>query len=86
MTGPARGDVVWVVVLGPSSLLREAARVPLDATGAWQVERLDPGRYRVQLDGGPSGTIASEPPFVIVEVGPQAVSCSEIKALRLVRS
>ncbi len=86
VSGPALAQVAWVVVLGPSSLLREAARVPIDASGAWQVDRLDPGRYRVQLDGGPSGTIASDPPFVIVEVGPQAVSCSEIKALRLVRS
>jgi hypothetical protein len=86
VSGPARANVAWVVILGPSSLLREAARVPLDETGVWQVDRLDPGRYRVQLDGGSSGTIASDPPFVIVEIGPQAVSCSEIKALRLVRS
>jgi hypothetical protein len=86
VSGPARANVAWVVILGPSSLLREAARVPLDDAGVWQVDRLDPGRYRVQLDGGSSGTIASDPPFVIVEIGPQAVSCSEIKALRLVRS
>jgi hypothetical protein len=77
--------VAWVVVLGPSSLLREAARAALDPSGAWRVERLEPGRYRVHLDGGPAGTIASEPPFVFVELGDAPVACPEIQATALVR-
>jgi len=85
VSGPARGDVAWVVVLGPSSLLREAARVPVDPSGVWHVEHLESGRYRVQLDGGPAGTITSDPPFAVVEVGSEPVACAEIRALRLVR-
>jgi len=85
VSGPAHGEVAWVVVLGPSSLLREAARVPVDPSGIWHVERLEPGRYRVQLDGGSAGTIVSDPPFVMVEVGEERVACREIRALRLVR-
>ncbi len=84
VAGPAAASVAWVVVLGPSSLLREAARVPLDATGRWRVEQLAPGRYRVQLDGGSAGTLVSEPAFVVVEVEAEPVECAEIRATALV--
>ena len=52
-----------VVVLGPDSLLREAARVSVASGGAWRAEGLLPGRYRVVLQGPGGAPVAAEPPF-----------------------
>jgi hypothetical protein len=66
--GPAAGKVLAVVLLGPDNILREAARIAPGADGAWQAGSLDPGIYRVVLDGGGGVVLATDPPFRVVEV------------------
>jgi hypothetical protein len=58
---------VAVVFLGPDNVLREAARaIPSDRR--WEIEGLEPGRYRVQIDGGGSRVLITEPPFLILDI------------------
>jgi len=67
LTGPASAEVDEIVLLGPNSILREAARVrPQD--GIWKAEGLDPGRYQVQLAAGGNKVLISEPRVALVEV------------------
>ncbi len=63
LTGPAAQDVKAVVLLGPDSILKEAARVEPDGSGRWKVRSLPPGRYRVVLDGGSAHVVLSTPGF-----------------------
>jgi hypothetical protein len=83
LSGPAVSQVVAVVLMGPNSLVREAARVVPDAKGAWSVETLPPGRYRIVLDGGGQRVLVAEPPFRVVEVAPGArIVVPEFRVLR----
>lgn len=71
-----------VVLLGPDNILREAARVQPDQDGTWRVDGLDPGRYRIQLDGGGDRVLVTEPRFLMVDVGETPTRAPEIKAVR----
>jgi hypothetical protein len=83
ISGPAAGQVVAVVFLGPDNVLREALRVVPGEAGRWIADGLAPGRYRVQLDGGGSTVIVSEPPFLLLDLSPgRPVDAGEIRALQ----
>jgi hypothetical protein len=83
ITGPAAGQVVAVLVLGPDSILREAARVAPGPDGVWSVPSLPPGTYRIQVDGGGTRALVSDPSFRIVKVvGEEPVSVPDIQVLR----
>ena len=71
-----------VVLLGPDNILREAARVQPDSAGAWGVDGLAPGRYRIQLDGGGDLVLVAEPRFLMVDIGEAPTRAAEIKAVR----
>lgn len=62
------GRTLFVTVLGPDNLLREAARVAVSPDGSFQIDGLKPGRYRVQPTGGGDSAIVSEPRFRSVEI------------------
>jgi len=74
--------VTAVVLLGPNNILEEAARVRPAKDGAWWVDGLAPGRYRVQLDAGGESVLVVVPRFLMVEVGEQPTRAPEIKVLR----
>ncbi|MCP3979853.1 MAG: hypothetical protein GY716_11140 [bacterium] len=80
--GAAVSDVQWVVLLGPNNLLREATRVRPGADGSWRVDELEPGRYRVQLDGGGQRVPVSRPPFLILDVADAPVEAPPMQVLR----
>jgi hypothetical protein len=81
--GPAAPEVVSVVVLGPDNILREAARVTPSADGHWQADRLEPGRYRIQLDGGGGRVLVSDPPFLLLEITPDgSTTVPDIRVIR----
>ena len=83
IAGPAAGEVVAVVLLGPDNILREAARLRPLPDGTWRAEGLSPGRYRVQLDGGGSRVLTTNPPFLIINlVEGQALEAPEFQVLR----
>jgi hypothetical protein len=83
VTGSAASLVVAVVLFGPDSVIHEAARVALDASGAFAFEGVAPGRYRIVADGGGRKALVSDPPFVTVVVTPgEAVVAPELKILR----
>jgi hypothetical protein len=85
ITGPALGSVVAVVLLGPDSIVRQAARVVPEADGSWLARDLAPGRYRVLLDGGGQRVVVTSPPYLQVEVqGGARVSAPAVEALRAV--
>jgi len=71
-----------VVLLGPDNILREAARVQPRQDGTWVVDGLDPGRYRVQLDGGGDRILVAQPRFLMVDVGDAPTRAPEIEAVR----
>lgn len=84
VVGPASSQVAAVVLIGPDHGLREAARVTPDASGRFRTAGLAPGRYRLQLDGGRSGVIVAEPPFLLIDLRPDERHLSvEIVARRL---
>jgi hypothetical protein len=56
-----------VVLWGPNNIMREAERVEI-VDGFWFVNGLTPGRYRLQVDGGGSSMLVTEPRFLIIEV------------------
>jgi hypothetical protein len=66
--GAAADHVREVVLFGPNNIVREARRVTPEADGTWKAENLVPGRYRVQLDGGGSIVLVSDPPFATAVV------------------
>ncbi len=86
IAGPARSEVSAVVLYGPDSLLREAARVAPAPDGSWSAGPLPAGSYRVVLDAGGSRTVVSEPPFarVVVPEGAGAVA-PELTVVRVMR-
>ena len=63
--------IMEVVFFGPNNILREAARVRPSADGAWSMDGLAPGRYRIQLDGGGQRVLVTEPPFLVLDIAPQ---------------
>jgi hypothetical protein len=72
-----------VVILGPDDLFREAARIVPRADGSWSATGLAPGRYRVQLDGGPDRVLATRPAFVTLDVSADGAAIApEIAVLR----
>jgi hypothetical protein len=82
VTGPAASLVASLTLLGPDSIVREAARVRPDASGAFAFEGVAPGRYRIVPDGGRKALV-SDPPFVTITVTPgAAVEAPELKILR----
>lgn len=68
VVGPAADLAAAVLLLGPDSILREAARVPVAADGTWRAAGLAPGRYKVQVDGGGGRVLVCDPPFRMVEI------------------
>lgn len=68
LSGAVAHRVEWVVILGPNNILREATRVRPGADGAWGVDALAPGRYRIVLDAGGGHALVSSPRFLTVEV------------------
>ena len=69
-----------MVLYGPNNILREAARVSASDDGSWTADGLEPGRYRLQLDGGGQRVLVTRPPFLLldVELG-QALRAPEIE-------
>lgn len=86
VVGPAAGEVLAVVLLGPDNLLREAARVAPRPDGTWVAEGLAPGSYRAVLDGGSGKVLVSSPPFVTFRVeGGKRVVVPDVEVRRSVR-
>lgn len=84
VVGPGAHLAVAVVVSGPDNILREAARVPLDADGGWSLSGLAPGRYRIQPDGGGGRVLVSSPPFVTVTL--EEGGAIEVPAIEVLRA
>ena len=83
ITGPARGEVAAVVVLGPDNVLREAVRAIPDAEGRYTVSGLQSGAYRIVASGKGGRVLICDPPFITVHVGfESAVEAPVLKALR----
>ena len=83
LAGPAVDRVVAVVLFGPDNILREAARAVPSAVGRWEVHGLEPGRYRVQLDGGGSRVLVTEPRFRMITIDPpQSLPSVDFRVLR----
>jgi len=68
LTGPASGQVQSVVLLGPDSILKEAARTKPDSDGYWSFATVPPGRYRVVLDAGSDRVVLSSPRYQTIHV------------------
>jgi len=69
--GAERRSVAAIVILGPDSILKEAARVSLDAAGRFTVRSLSPGAYRVVAAGVGGRVLICDPPYITVRVGPE---------------
>jgi len=80
--GPGATQVVAVVALGPDNLLREAARVAPDDDGHWVLRGLEPGRYRIQLDGGGTRVLITQPPFRHVKLGDAGTIVVDFRVVR----
>jgi hypothetical protein len=75
--------VIAVVLFGPDSMLREAARIVPGDDGAWSARGLESGRYRVQLDGGGSKVLVTDPPFLLIDIGQRGiVEAGEIRLMK----
>jgi len=68
LSGPGAEEVSAVVLFGPDNILREATRVTPDGDGRWQVDDLQPGRYRIQLVADGDRVPVADPPFHVVEI------------------
>jgi hypothetical protein len=68
LTGPALSEVVAVVLHGPNNIMREAARTRPESDGTWSAFGLEPGRYRVLIDGGGGRVLQTQPAFRTIEV------------------
>lgn len=81
--GPTAELGAAVIVLGPDNLLHEAARATPGPDGAWVVDGLEPGSYRVMLDAGGGRQLLLDPPFrsARVEAG-RETRVADIKILR----
>jgi hypothetical protein len=84
VTGAAAAQVVAVVLLGPDNILREARRIVPRPDGSWDAAALEPGRYRVVLDGGGKHILITEPSFRTVEI--EAGVHATAKAIEALRS
>ena len=56
-----------LVLWGPNNIMREAQRVDV-VDGLWFVNGLEPGRYRLQVDGGGSSMLVTTPRFLMIDV------------------
>ena len=82
IAGPAATVVESIVLLGPDNILREERRITPRTDGAWQVDGLPPGRYRVQLDAGGGHVLVTEPPFTVLEIkAGESIIAPEIRVL-----
>ncbi len=63
----AFGRVEAVVIYGPGSIVREAARVPPGADGRWTITLTRPGIYRVVPVGPGSSPVGATPGFQTVK-------------------
>jgi hypothetical protein len=73
LRGRIGGDkerVAAVVVYGPDSIVREAARVSPAADGTWEIPRPAPGTYRVVALGADGIPVRSDPAFHTIVVKP----------------
>jgi hypothetical protein len=80
--GPAVSRVAFVIVLGPDSLLREAARVRPDPDGSYRVGGLPPGRYAIQLDGGGKHVLVTEPRIRVLRITDDSAAVADFHVLR----
>jgi hypothetical protein len=80
ISGPARADAREIVFLGPDNVLKEAARVAIDASGGYVVTGLKPGNYRVVAAGEGGRVLACHPAFVtvVVDGSPRQVPTLEV--------
>ena len=62
------GLVGAIVIYGPGSIIREAARIHPGEDGRWKAALAEPGRYRVVPVGAGAGALQSRPHFHTVEV------------------
>ncbi|MCZ6697112.1 MAG: hypothetical protein O7A63_11300 [Acidobacteria bacterium] len=62
------GLVGAIVIYGPGSIIREAARVRPGKDGRWKAALTEPGRYRVVPIGAGAGALQTHPHFHTVEV------------------
>jgi hypothetical protein len=76
--------VVAVLLLGPNNMLREAARIPPARDGSWSASGLQPGRYRVQLDGGGRRVLVTDPAFLLVDI--EAEGTVQAAVIRLLKT
>lgn len=82
IVGMEIGQVRAVVLLGPNSLLLEAARVTPGGDGSWTASGLAPGRYRILLDGGGNSVLVTEPPFLQLQLAAgQLHEAAELRVL-----
>jgi hypothetical protein len=83
ITGDDLSAVVAVVLLGPNNMLREAARISPQNDGSWSAGGLATGKYRVQLDGGGSRVLVTDPPFMLIDVEQDGTAdAGEIRLLK----
>jgi hypothetical protein len=83
ITGDDLSAVVAVVLLGPNNMLREAARISPKNDGSWSADGLATGKYRVQLDGGGSRVLVTDPPFMLIDVEEDGTAdAGEIRLLK----
>jgi hypothetical protein len=82
IVGDAADRVAAVLLLGPDNILREAQRVQPGSDGWWWADGLQPGRYRVQLDGGGETVLLTQPPFILLDIqAGKPVRAAEIRVV-----
>jgi hypothetical protein len=81
--GPASGEVAAIVALGPDNVLKEAARIALDAGGRFTFAGLPVGAYRVVAVGRGGRVLICDPAFLTIRViSSSAVEAPVLKVLR----
>ena len=71
LSGSLSGDFKGakeVLLYGPDSLLRLAARAPVAGDGTFRFDVPPPGSYRVIVSGGPDGQVFTNPRFRTIKV------------------
>ena len=84
VSGPMRGEVGAISLLGPDNVLREATRAVPDKEGHFRVSGLPPGAYRIVATGRGGRVLICDPPFVTARVSSN--SAVEAPALNVLRA